>query len=38
MIQLASRYTVARMMERNDFHDRFQGRHTDQPYTSFCTR
>lgn len=23
MIQLASRYTVARMMERNDFHDRF---------------
>ena len=24
MIQLASRYTVARMMERNDFHDRFQ--------------
>ena len=25
MIQLASRYTVARMMERNDFHDRFKG-------------
>ena len=25
MIQLASRYTVARMMERNDFHDRFYG-------------
>nr|WP_315210519.1 tyrosine--tRNA ligase [uncultured Albidiferax sp.] len=25
MIQLASRYTVARMMERNDFHDRFHG-------------
>lgn len=24
MIQLASRYTVARMMERNDFHDRLQ--------------
>ena len=24
MIQLASRYTVARMMERNDFHARFQ--------------
>ena len=24
MIQLAARYTVARMMERNDFHDRFQ--------------
>ena len=23
MIQLASRYTVARMMERNDFHERF---------------
>ncbi|OYV02195.1 MAG: tyrosine--tRNA ligase, partial [Burkholderiales bacterium PBB5] len=23
MIQLASRYTVARMMDRNDFHDRF---------------
>jgi tyrosyl-tRNA synthetase len=23
MIQLAARYTVARMMERNDFHDRF---------------
>jgi tyrosyl-tRNA synthetase len=23
MIQLASKYTVARMMERNDFHDRF---------------
>ena len=23
LIQLASRYTVARMMERNDFHDRF---------------
>lgn len=23
MIQLASRYTVARMMERNDFHDRY---------------
>ena len=25
MIALASRYTVARMMERNDFHDRFHG-------------
>ena len=25
MIQLASHYTVARMMERNDFHDRFEG-------------
>jgi tyrosyl-tRNA synthetase len=25
MIQLASRYTVARMMERNDFHERFKG-------------
>lgn len=25
MVQLASRYTVARMMERNDFHDRFKG-------------
>ena len=25
MIQLASRYTVARMMERNDFHDRLKG-------------
>ena len=25
MIELASRYTVARMMERNDFHDRFHG-------------
>ncbi|ART54258.1 tyrosine--tRNA ligase [Acidovorax carolinensis] len=24
MIQLASRFTVARMMERNDFHDRFK--------------
>jgi tyrosyl-tRNA synthetase len=24
MIELASRYTVARMMERNDFHDRFE--------------
>jgi tyrosyl-tRNA synthetase len=24
MIQLASKYTVARMMERNDFHDRFK--------------
>ncbi len=24
MIQLAARYTVARMMERNDFHDRFE--------------
>ncbi len=24
MVQLSSRYTVARMMERNDFHDRFQ--------------
>ena len=24
MIQLASHYTVARMMERNDFHDRFK--------------
>jgi tyrosyl-tRNA synthetase len=24
MIQLAAKYTVARMMERNDFHDRFQ--------------
>ena len=24
MIELAARYTVARMMERNDFHDRFQ--------------
>ena len=24
MIQLASRYTVARMMERNDFHDRYK--------------
>ena len=26
MIQLASRYTVARMMERNDFHDRFKAK------------
>ena len=25
MIELASRYTVARMMERNDFHDRYKG-------------
>ncbi|MCX7255315.1 MAG: tyrosine--tRNA ligase, partial [Polaromonas sp.] len=25
MIELSSRYTVARMMERNDFHDRFNG-------------
>ncbi len=25
MIELSSRYTVARMMERNDFHDRFHG-------------
>jgi tyrosyl-tRNA synthetase len=25
MIQLASRYTVARMMERDDFHKRFHG-------------
>ena len=24
MIELAARYTVARMMERNDFHDRFE--------------
>jgi tyrosyl-tRNA synthetase len=24
LIQLAAKYTVARMMERNDFHDRFQ--------------
>ena len=24
MIELAARYTVARMMERNDFHDRFK--------------
>lgn len=24
MIELAAKYTVARMMERNDFHDRFQ--------------
>ncbi len=24
MIQLAAKYTVARMMERNDFHDRFE--------------
>jgi tyrosyl-tRNA synthetase len=24
MIQLAARYTVARMMERNDFHERFK--------------
>ncbi|MDO9134462.1 tyrosine--tRNA ligase, partial [Hydrogenophaga sp.] len=24
MIQLAAKYTVARMMERNDFHDRFK--------------
>ena len=30
LIQLASRYTVARMMERNDFHDRFTGWHADQ--------
>ena len=30
MIELAARYTVARMMERNDFHDRFPCRHTDQ--------
>jgi len=28
MIQLASRYTVARMMERNDFHDRFKAGHS----------
>ena len=25
MIQLSAKYTVARMMERNDFHDRFHG-------------
>jgi tyrosyl-tRNA synthetase len=30
MIQLASRYTVARMMERNDFHDRFKAGTVDQ--------
>ncbi len=28
LIQLASRYTVARMMERNDFHDRFKAGHS----------
>lgn len=28
MIQLAAKYTVARMMERNDFHDRFKGGHS----------
>jgi len=27
MIELASRYKVARMMERNDFHDRFKAGH-----------
>jgi tyrosyl-tRNA synthetase len=26
MIQLAAKYTVARMMERNDFHERFEAR------------
>lgn len=28
MIQLAAKYTVARMMERNDFHDRFKAGHS----------
>jgi tyrosyl-tRNA synthetase len=28
MIQLAARYTVARMMERNDFHQRYQAGHS----------
>jgi tyrosyl-tRNA synthetase len=37
MIQLASRYTVARMMERNDFHDRFKAG-TRSACTSSCTR
>ena len=30
MIQLASRYTVARMLERDDFTKRFKVRHADQ--------
>jgi tyrosyl-tRNA synthetase len=37
MIQLAAKYTVARMMERNDFHDRFQAG-TPSVCTSSCTR
>jgi tyrosyl-tRNA synthetase len=30
MIQLAAKYTVARMMERNDFHERYKRRHAHQ--------
>ena len=30
MIQLAAKYTVARMMERNDFHERFKAGTLDQ--------
>jgi hypothetical protein len=37
MIQLAARYTVARMMERNDFHDRFNPVRRSA-CTSSCTR
>jgi tyrosyl-tRNA synthetase len=37
MIQLAAKYTVARMMERNDFHDRFTPAHPSA-CTSSCTR
>ena len=37
MIQLASRYTVARMMERNDFHDRFKAG-TPIACMNSCTR
>jgi tyrosyl-tRNA synthetase len=38
MIQLAAKYTVARMMERNDFHDRFKAGTPISACTSFCTR
>ncbi len=31
MIQLSAKYTVARMMERNDFHQRFTRWQLDQP-------
>jgi tyrosyl-tRNA synthetase len=38
MIQLAARYTVARMMERNDFPRRFKAGTPHFRCTSFCIR
>ena len=38
MIQLASQYTVARMLERDDFHKRYRAATSRSPCTSSSTR